>query len=510
MKISEESLKFLAELFNGDIGKFYCYKSGSMIFKFFNKYYGYNDRYSFNQSYPSRWIITYNKIVELFNKRLFNSFLSRILSLVYLRSEYPEKTNEELEFLSNNILLKINSIFEIDHLKVVKYLDSYKLEDINDDEILLGEGGYACCYFIKSLGIVEKRLKEENYLDKGVVSRFKREFNLTKSLNDLDGVIRVFDYNDKRISYTMEKAECDLYSFIIDNELDEKTKRNILYQIAYIMCDVHSRDAIHRDLSPKNIFLFSGRFKIADFGLGKDLNAFYSHQTMKTNSVGQYFYCDPRQFMLLKDGDKKTDIYSIGKLINFIYTKSPLDSNHKYYSVVEKATCDEKYRYSSINDLIDGLKNIDKMEEDNSYKTLFEQKICENSEFSVENINYIKTFDQNKMFQMIKKDNFRSLLVKARVNGLVDQNMFLLKIDLLIKYVSNNYIIWEEYDDLGDLGIKILLNKCSYIEKEKAVDLINFAVVANRFSIINRIKSEIIGNIEPSLEEKINANINNY
>lgn len=64
MNISEESLKYLANLFNGDIEKFYTYKNGPKIFRFFNIYFNYNDFYSFNNTYPSRWKITYNKTIE--------------------------------------------------------------------------------------------------------------------------------------------------------------------------------------------------------------------------------------------------------------------------------------------------------------------------------------------------------------------------------------------------------------------------------------------------------------
>lgn len=39
---------------------------------------------------------------------------------------------------------------------------------------------------------------------------------------------------------------------------------------------------------------------------------FTSHQTIHTNSVGQYLYCAPEQFMLLKDGDFRSDVYLLG------------------------------------------------------------------------------------------------------------------------------------------------------------------------------------------------------
>lgn len=53
MNISEESIRYLSELFNGDLGDYYSYKSGPKIFKFFNTYFGYSDTYSFGKSYPS-------------------------------------------------------------------------------------------------------------------------------------------------------------------------------------------------------------------------------------------------------------------------------------------------------------------------------------------------------------------------------------------------------------------------------------------------------------------------
>lgn len=508
MNISEDSLRYISELFNGDKESLFIYKSGSRIFHFFNKYFGYNDVYRFGNSYSSRWNITYNKLVELWNGNKFNKFLSIIFSIQYLNTEYPEKTNDELEDLSSKAIAAVNKVFEFDGNKIVRFSDCIKLMEINNDEKLLGEGGYACCYYIISKQLVEKRLKEENYLDKGVVHRFKREFELTKSLSDLTGVIKVFSYNEKKLSYTMEHGECDLYSYVKNNFLDDKSKRTIIYQIVYIMKSVHERNVIHRDLSPTNIFIIGGQLKIADFGLGKDLNAFYSHQTMKTNSVGQYYYCDPRQFMKLKDGDKLSDIYSIGKIINFVMKSNPNDASHKYYSVVEKATCDEKFRYKSIDCLIEGIRNIDTIEADNQFEINFLNKINNNRELNETEITFICSFDERKMFEMIKNMNFRETFVRLREKELIDENMFLTKLQLLNEYYSSNRLSWSDYDDIGYLGSRILLGECSYVSKEQAVNFINIPIRANRFQFMEMVKREILGKIDPTLEEKIDRNIN--
>ena len=105
-------------------------------------------------------------------------------------------------------------------------------------------------------------------------------------------------------------------------------------------------------MSPNNIFIINGVLKIADFGLGKDLNVFTSHQTLMTNQVGQYYYCAPEQFMLLRDGDKRSDVYSLGRIINYIMTGHPTNIHHIFRSVAEKAAnADSAYRYADASQL---------------------------------------------------------------------------------------------------------------------------------------------------------------
>ena len=509
MNISEESLRFLSDLFIGDKEGIFTYKSGSKIFSFFNKYFGYDDVYSFGCSYPSRWTMARDKIVDLWNKGLFNAFLSKILSISYLKVENKDYDNEKLKHLSDKAVSLLNEVFVNDGNKVVEVSGSFKLTAINDDEEFLGEGGYACCFYIKSKGIVEKRLKEECYADPGIVSRFKREYQITKSLGDIQGIIKVLDFNEKQLSYTMERGECDLYSYIEENELDDAFRKNIVYQIATIMKKVHDRDKIHRDLSPNNIFIRSGLLKIADFGLGKDLNAFHSHQTMKTNSVGQYYYCDPRQFMKLKDGDKQSDIYSIGKIINFVFTKDPNNTSHYYYAVSAKATAlDPKYRYKTMEELIEGLQTVDKRASDKHFEERFNEKILNGEELDEEDVNYICSFSGEKMFKAIGSINFRTAFVSLGENGALDESVFLSKLEMLEDYYkSKRFFNWNDYDSFGYLGSTIIGGNFSYAIKEKAISLINIPISCNRYAFIEMVKRKIVGNIEPALEELLDDGV---
>jgi serine/threonine protein kinase len=72
--------------------------------------------------------------------------------------------------------------------------------------------------------------------------------------------------------------------------------------------------------------------------LGKDLSILTSHQSYLTNGFGQFYYCAPEQFMLLKDGDKRSDVFSLGRLINFVMTTIPLTLIIYFRNVTEKAT----------------------------------------------------------------------------------------------------------------------------------------------------------------------------
>lgn len=69
----------------------------------------------------------------------------------------------------------------------------YNIEEKYDKLRKLGEGGFAEVYEVLDFTkpIVIKIFKKNLLEDQGVVSRFHREYEITKSLSDLSGVINV-------------------------------------------------------------------------------------------------------------------------------------------------------------------------------------------------------------------------------------------------------------------------------------------------------------------------------
>lgn len=347
--ISESTLRTVSEIFCGDIEGYYSYKTGPKLVSFFNAHYNAQDQY--RQGFPSRWSYVYNKLVELLNANRFDSFLTKILSIEYIMQDCGLAEVEAAE-RAQEIFRELNRIVHGDLYTITHSNGRYHLCRRDEDLVLVGSGGFANVYRQKSTGLIIKKLKEEFLTDKGIRSRFKREFDITKSLQDAYGIITVFSYDAESCSYTMEPAEERLDHYILSPKITDDIRINCIRQILYIMNTVHNRNIIHRDLSPNNIFIISGVLKIADFGLGKDLNVFTSHQTLMTNQVGQFYYCAPEQFMLLKDGDKRSDVYSLGRIINFIMTGQPTNAHHIFRSVTEKATnADAAYRYADAGQL---------------------------------------------------------------------------------------------------------------------------------------------------------------
>lgn len=499
--ISEDTLKQVSSIFCGDIEDYYTYKTGSQLVGFFNQYYNAGDVY--RQGFPTRWMYVYDKLVELINGDRFDTFLNIILSKSYLMSEQSLSQVAAAE-KADEIWHGINQVLQRDQYKITKRDGKYHLLKENDDLELIGSGGFANVYKQKSTGLIIKKLKDDYLTDKGIRSRFKREFEITKSLQDTFGIIKVYKFYEGNGSYSMEQAEITLEKYILDNDLPMDSKITCIRQILYIMTEVHKRDIIHRDISANNIFVISGTLKIADFGLGKDLNVFTSHQTIHTNAMGQYFYCAPEQFMMLKDADKRSDVYSLGRTINFIMTSDPRNSHHAFRSVAEKATnSDAAYRYADAGQLSLFFEKSVAYEKNAENKERIKAKI-NSGQYDEDIESYLYNLSSEEIVRGMKNvgDGFASALLKF-MN--VDDNHARHIIQSIDKeYQSVCGRVFEAYDPYASFARNVLRGNYSYVVKEIAANILRFvAWDVNRFSAQHMVEDIINEGIEPLLEEVI-------
>lgn len=500
--LSEDSLRKISNIFCGDEEDLYTYKSGPKLVMFFNENFGYNDVYQ--SGFPSRWIYVYTKLVDLIKNNNFNKFLNFILSKQYIMKDANLNQVQALEKASK-ILERINYIISSDLCIIVSKNGNYQLCKEDQDLEYIGSGGFAIVYKQKSTGLVLKKLKEDFVTDEGIRSRFKREFNITKSLESQYGIIKVYTFNDSNYSYTMELAECTLEDYLKTPGINDDIKINCIRQIIFIMSNVHNQDIIHRDLSPNNIFMLSGMLKIADFGLGKDLKVFTSHQTVHTNSLGQYSYCAPEQFMMLKEGDKRSDVYSIGRLINYIMTGNPINSTHIFRSVAEKATNnDASYRYADAVQLSSYFEKCLKYHQNEQNEKNVLEKIKLNIfDHEVENYLYELPSDKLCLFTIQQLSNYKTLIKFMEIDETHANH--------IIQLVDKSYTgicgkEYELYDIFANMSADIIKNKFPYVVKEIAANILRYvAVDVHRFHAQRLIDDLVKFGIEPMLEDILNS-----
>lgn len=209
-----------------------------------------------------------------------------------------------------------------------------------------------------------KELKSEHYSNEGYRYRLNREIKLLKELQGCENIIELIDSgHDKekeKLWYLMPFANQNLYDYIkINNGTISKEERySLVEQIINAIKFAHNKTILHRDISPNNVLVFEddGKLilKVCDFGLGKDTESLSFYSGSSASGYGQILYVSPEQRVKLKDANNKSDIFSLGKLIYFIFTGKDPDNLKQFElsSLVAKATEENPSdRFLNINEL---------------------------------------------------------------------------------------------------------------------------------------------------------------
>jgi hypothetical protein len=512
--IDKEVLNRIAKIFVGDDKEYYHYKKGWELVDFFNENFNYNHKYGFSpenpeiKGFPTRYVYVSDRLEELLKEKRINKFFNIILDENYIMKEQDVSEIQAIEML-NEIFLEYNRLLKTEGYTLTKYQGKYLLEVLDNDLEKIGEGGYAEVYYQKSTGYVVKKLKKEFLNNRGVRSRFKREFELTKSLNNMDGIINVIDFDESRYSYRMEKADCTIEKFIMNNEtLDDNKKMWIATKIVDVIAEVHFRNIIHRDLSPNNIFKVGRELKIGDFGLGKNIEVLHSHQTINSLGSGQYLYCAPEQAIQLKEGDKRSDVFSLGRIINFIFNCNPENSDHLLGRISQKAISREPTnRYNDAIEMYESIQKFLRVSKDKNYKKMiFEEIKQEKLIHDVEEFLYGLSGKEICKYLVERREGFFSILQNFMRRD--DENAL-----RIMESVESNYqdYIWsikgsyEDWDPYAEFCYGILNEEnpeFSYCVKEIAARILKYvARIICRYSAEDLIQNLIGKDIDPMIEE---------
>ena len=156
-----------------------------------------------------------------------------------------------------------------------------------------------------------------------------------------------------------------LRQFILQHSLSLKRGLEIVLQVAYALCHLHTHGVIHRDLKPENILITEeGEVKVIDFGIAQ-LHEVQEDkkQTGEEGLLGTPHYMSPEQKEIPSRATFASDIYSLGviayelslgKLSFGVINLSLLPMNLR--KILQKALAPSlKERYGDIVDFITDL-----------------------------------------------------------------------------------------------------------------------------------------------------------
>ncbi|KAF2186824.1 kinase-like protein [Zopfia rhizophila CBS 207.26] len=214
----------------------------------------------------------------------------------------------------------------------------------------IGRGGSSAVYRVMAENFrlfALKRVKLED-ADECAVRGYKGEIDLLRKLNDVERVVRLYDWevDESRqiLSVLMELGESDLARIIrvkldpADAKLDLSFTRYYWKEMLECMQAVHEHDIVHSDLKPANFLLVQGRLKIIDFGIANAIDIDNTVNVHRDSLVGTPNYMSPESLedtnagmggqmgnvgKMMKLG-KPSDVWSLGCILyQMIYGRPP-------------------------------------------------------------------------------------------------------------------------------------------------------------------------------------------
>ena len=173
--------------------------------------------------------------------------------------------------------------------------------------------------------VILKLLKQESP-PPATVAWFKREFERTRELRDLSGVIDALDLVPYQHRYLMVLEDFGGQAL---SELKKSRRFTLEEKLQYAVAaadalgQVHGRDVIHKDVKPANLVLnpASGVLKIIDFGISTSLRRESTALSEPGRLEGTLAYMSPEQTGRMNRAlDYRTDMYSLGASLYELFT----------------------------------------------------------------------------------------------------------------------------------------------------------------------------------------------
>lgn len=160
-------------------------------------------------------------------------------------------------------------------------------------------------------GIAVKRID----LSEGDRKMFTREVEIAERLSKIQSsyLMPILDWtwSGDALLIVMPLASRSLAEHIDlhPQGLDASETRQVLIDVASGLADMHANKVIHRDIKPHNILYYEDRWRLADFGISRNLDV--TTATLTWNGTGTIEYWAPEVFKSLIT-NQASDLYALG------------------------------------------------------------------------------------------------------------------------------------------------------------------------------------------------------
>ncbi|CAG9313088.1 unnamed protein product [Blepharisma stoltei] len=121
----------------------------------------------------------------------------------------------------------------------------------------------------------------------------------------------VFEYCEKNIIQMMNE---------LSSPMTELQIKDLILQVLNGLSELHRKGFFHRDMKPDNILVNEGTYKIADFGLAREIRS----QPPYTDYVATRWYRAPEILLHSRRYNYQVDLFAVGCIMAELYLMRPL------------------------------------------------------------------------------------------------------------------------------------------------------------------------------------------